>query len=49
MPPPGGYENVKFKRNLPVRGPGGIALFGGVIAICALGFWRYGNGALEKR
>ncbi|GMK56604.1 hypothetical protein CspeluHIS016_0304440 [Cutaneotrichosporon spelunceum] len=49
MPPPGGYENVKFKRNLPVRGVGGLAMFGGCIAICALGFWRYGSGVNERR
>ncbi|TXT12989.1 hypothetical protein VHUM_01390 [Vanrija humicola] len=49
MPPPGGYETLKYKRNLPIRGAGGIALFGGTALICALGFWRLGEANLEKR
>lgn len=49
MPPPGGYESLKYKRNLPLRGPGGAVMFGTVLAICAAGFYRYGQGALEKR
>ncbi|KAL1412556.1 hypothetical protein Q8F55_000302 [Vanrija albida] len=49
MPPPGGYETLKYKRNLPVRGPGGLALFGGCALICALGFWRLGEANLERR
>jgi hypothetical protein len=49
MPPAGGYETIKYKRSLPTRGPGGIAIFGAVIGICALGFWRLGAGNLERR
>ena len=49
MPPAGGFENVKYKRNLPFRGPGGLAILGGVTAICAYGFYRVGLGNLEKR
>jgi hypothetical protein len=49
MPPAGGYETIKYKRSLPTRGPGGIAIFGAVFGICALGFWRVGAGNLEKR
>ncbi|KAJ3915187.1 GRIM-19 protein-domain-containing protein, partial [Lentinula edodes] len=49
MPPPGGFEAVKYKRNLPFRGPGALAILGGVAAISAFGFYRYGQGALEKR
>lgn len=49
MPPPGGYETIKYKRSLPTRGPGGIAIFGAVIGICAFGFWRLGEGNLERR
>jgi hypothetical protein len=49
MPPAGGYESIKYKRNLPIRGPGGAVIFGTVIGICALGFWRIGEGNLEKR
>ena len=49
LPPPGGYEPIRYKRNLPARGPGGLAIFGGVIAICTYGFWRLGQGNLEQR
>ncbi|KAF8640066.1 hypothetical protein AX17_001307 [Amanita inopinata Kibby_2008] len=49
MPPPGGFEAIKYKRNLPVKGPGAYAILGGVTAICAYGFYRVGKGNLEKR
>lgn len=49
LPPQGGYEPIRYKRNLPARGPGGLALFGSVIAICTYGFWRLGQGNLEQR
>ncbi|OCF61861.1 NADH dehydrogenase (ubiquinone) 1 alpha subcomplex 13 [Kwoniella mangroviensis CBS 10435] len=49
MPPPGGYEAIKYKRNLPVRGVGGAVVFSTVAAICAFGFWRVGKGNVEKR
>ena len=49
MPTPGGFEPVKYKRNLPIRGPSGLAILGGVTAVCAYGFYRLGKGNLEKR
>ena len=49
MPPAGGFENVKYKRNLPFRGPSALVMLGGVTAICAYGFYRVGLGNLEKR
>ena len=49
MPPAGGFDNVKYKRNLPFRGPSGLVILGGVTAICAYGFYRVGLGNLEKR
>ena len=49
MPPAGGFEALKYKRNLPLRGPGAYAILGGVTAICAFGFWRLGKGNLERR
>ncbi|KIM46419.1 hypothetical protein M413DRAFT_441512 [Hebeloma cylindrosporum] len=49
MPPAGGFEALKYKRNLPLRGPGAYAIPGGVTAICAFGFWRLGKGNLERR
>uniref|UniRef100_A0A8H7XWC6 NADH dehydrogenase [ubiquinone] 1 alpha subcomplex subunit 13 n=1 Tax=Psilocybe cubensis TaxID=181762 RepID=A0A8H7XWC6_PSICU len=49
MPPAGGFESIKYKRNLPFRGPGAYAILGGVTAICAYGFYRLGKGNLERR
>ncbi|KAG2013329.1 hypothetical protein CC2G_010251 [Coprinopsis cinerea AmutBmut pab1-1] len=49
MPPPGGFQAVKYKRNLPTRGPGAYVILGGVTAICVFGFYRLGKGNLEKR
>ncbi|KAI0796938.1 B16.6 subunit of GRIM-19, NADH:ubiquinone oxidoreductase [Abortiporus biennis] len=49
MPPAGGFEAVKYKRNLPFRGPSGLVILGGVTAVCAYGFYRLGKGNLEKR
>lgn len=49
MPPAGGFEAVKYKRNLPFRGPGALVILGGVTGICAYGFYRLGKGNLEKR
>ncbi|KZT06398.1 GRIM-19 [Laetiporus sulphureus 93-53] len=49
MPPPGGFEAIKYKRNLPLRGPSGLVILGGVTAVCAYGFYRVGKGNLERR
>ncbi|KWU45658.1 hypothetical protein RHOSPDRAFT_16087, partial [Rhodotorula sp. JG-1b] len=49
LPPAGGFAPIKYKRNLPTKGPGGALIFGTVAAICTFGFWRVGQGNLEKR
>ncbi|GAA5876763.1 hypothetical protein JCM5296_003268 [Sporobolomyces johnsonii] len=49
LPPAGGYNPIKYKRNLPTKGPSGAIVFSAVAAICAFGFWRVGLGNLEKR
>ncbi|KAF7301950.1 hypothetical protein MIND_00761100 [Mycena indigotica] len=49
LPPAGGFETVKYKRNLPLRGPGALVILGGVTAICAFGFYRVGLGNVERR
>ncbi|KAL9933002.1 hypothetical protein V8E36_008257 [Tilletia maclaganii] len=49
LPPQGGFQPVRYKRNLPTRGPGGLAIFGGVFAICAYGFYKVGISNLEAR
>lgn len=49
MPPAGGFEAIRYKRNLPLRGPSGLVILGGVTALCAYGFYRVGKGNIEKR
>ena len=49
MPPEGGFPAIKYKRNLPFRGPSGVVILGAVTAICAFGFYRVALGNLEKR
>ncbi|CAA7260083.1 unnamed protein product [Cyclocybe aegerita] len=49
MPPAGGFEAIKYKRNLPLRGPGAYVILGSVTGICAYGFYRLGKGNLERR
>jgi hypothetical protein len=49
MPPAGGFEAIRYKRNLPVRGPGALAILAGVTGVCAYGFYRVGLGNLEKK
>ncbi|KAK0546909.1 hypothetical protein OC846_002907 [Tilletia horrida] len=49
LPPQGGFQPVRYKRNLPTRGPGGLAIFGGVFAICAYGFYKVGTSNVEAR
>jgi hypothetical protein len=49
MPPKGGYESIKYKRNLPIRGPAGWVVFAGVGAVCAFGFYKVGAGNNERK
>ncbi|KAJ7228342.1 GRIM-19, partial [Mycena pura] len=49
LPPAGGFEALKYKRNLPLRGPGALVILGGVTALCSFGFYRLGLGNIERR
>lgn len=49
MPPPGGFEPLRYKRNLPLKGPSGLVLLTSVMAICSFGLYRVGQGNIEKR
>ncbi|GAA5998171.1 uncharacterized protein JCM10292_002371 [Rhodotorula paludigena] len=49
LPPAGGFQPLRYKRNLPTKGPGGAVIFGACLAVCTFGFWRVGQGNLEKR
>ncbi|KAJ7167518.1 B16.6 subunit of GRIM-19, NADH:ubiquinone oxidoreductase [Mycena filopes] len=49
LPPAGGFEAIKYKRNLPLRGPGALVILAGVTAFCGFGFYRVGLGNTERR
>ncbi|KAJ3055842.1 hypothetical protein HK097_009045 [Rhizophlyctis rosea] len=50
MPPPGGFpQTIKYERYLPKRGPSGVVLFGGMIAIMAYGWNEYFKSLTEKK
>ena len=41
LPPPGGYGAVPYKRNLPLRGPSGITIWGLVFATHGAAYWLH--------
>ncbi|CCU97729.1 unnamed protein product [Malassezia sympodialis ATCC 42132] len=49
LPPQGGYAPIRYKRNMPVRGPSGVFLIFATVGISAFGFWRLGQGNIERR
>ncbi|KAI9140877.1 GRIM-19, partial [Paraphysoderma sedebokerense] len=49
LPPPGGFGSVRYKRNLPSRGPSGAVLFAGVIGIMTYGWYWTIEGIKERR
>ncbi|WFD26708.1 Vacuolar protein sorting-associated protein 41 [Malassezia nana] len=49
LPPQGGYAPIRYKRNLPVRGPSGVFLLFATVGVSVFGFWRLGQGNIERR
>ena len=49
LPPSGGYQPIRYKRNLPGKNPSGVAIFGSILAICGYGFYKVAQGNLEQR
>jgi NADH dehydrogenase (ubiquinone) 1 alpha subcomplex subunit 13 len=49
LPPSGGFSPVRYKRNVPLRGPSGAALFAGVIGLCTYGWYWNIQGMRERR
>lgn len=40
LPPKGGYPPIEYARNIPKRGPSGVALFIGGAAVIVFGFYK---------
>lgn len=49
LPPRGGFGPVRYKRNLPAKGPSGIALLATMVGLTTFGFYRVGQNNIEKR
>jgi len=49
MPPAGGFGTIKYKRNLPTKGPSGLVMLLGVTAVCSYGMYRVFQGRHEQR
>ncbi|KAH7100596.1 GRIM-19 [Auriculariales sp. MPI-PUGE-AT-0066] len=48
MPPSGGFEMIKYRRNLPTRGFGAYTILGAVSGIMLWGFWTVARARVEK-
>ncbi|CAG8433962.1 12146_t:CDS:2 [Ambispora gerdemannii] len=48
LPPEGGFPSIRYKRNIPKKGPSGLTLVLGITAISAYGFYRYFQGKNER-
>ena len=48
MPPPGGFARIQYRRNLPQRGPSGLAIFSFFTATTIYGFYKVFQGRSEK-
>ncbi|PVV00680.1 hypothetical protein BB560_004926 [Smittium megazygosporum] len=49
LPPRGGYPKIRYKRNLPNKGPSGAVFLTGVFAVMAYGWYHVYHGIQEKR
>jgi len=48
LPPPGGFPTLKYKRNLPSRGPSGAVLFAGFLGVVTYG-WYWNIQSIQER
>merc|ERR1739841_119113 len=48
MPPKGGYPDVVFKKATIDRGPEGWMIWAGALTLIVVGFYRVGQGNLER-
>ncbi|EJD53939.1 hypothetical protein AURDEDRAFT_110630 [Auricularia subglabra TFB-10046 SS5] len=48
MPPAGGFETIRYKRSLPVRGPGTYTVLGVVTGLMLYGCWRVSRARIEQ-
>lgn len=49
LPPQGGFDPVRYKRNIPKRGPSGAVLLAGGAAVSIYGFYVYLQGVQQMR
>ncbi|KZW03849.1 hypothetical protein EXIGLDRAFT_635180 [Exidia glandulosa HHB12029] len=49
MPPAGGFETLRYKRNLPTRGPSAYAILAGVTASVLYGCYVVAKARIEQK
>ena len=49
LPPPGGYASYVYKSQVKPRGPSGVAIMGGGLAVMAIGFYFVAKGNQNRR
>lgn len=49
LPPKGGYPKIQYARNLPKRGPSGLVIMLGGVAVMAVGLYVVGRTNKERR
>eukprot|EP00638_Chattonella_subsalsa_P001612 CAMPEP_0117756516 /NCGR_PEP_ID=MMETSP0947-20121206/14129_1 /TAXON_ID=44440 /ORGANISM="Chattonella subsalsa, Strain CCMP2191" /LENGTH=107 /DNA_ID=CAMNT_0005576127 /DNA_START=79 /DNA_END=399 /DNA_ORIENTATION=- len=47
--PPGGYPKIDVRTANRARGPSGLMIFAGATAVIAYGFYKVGQGNIERR
>ena len=48
-PPPNGYADIKWAKNLPKRGPSGLVTILGGVGVMAIGFWGVSHKNVQRR
>lgn len=48
MAPKGGYDFIRYRRNIPNRGPSGAVIVGGIFALSVYGFYKVYQGKRER-
>lgn len=49
LPPPGGYASYVYKSQVKSRGPAGVAIMAGGLAVMAVGFYFVAKGNQNRR
>ena len=48
-PPPGGFQAIRYARNIPNTGPTGVTLFVVAASVISYGMYQVGQGNIKRR